>query len=300
MTIRMAIIDGTGEDDDAKYKESMKNSFCRQLGDKLGAAAHYERGPGNWGTDVLGEATRAAKWLFSEWKQGEEERLKREGYNKYVSKAIFAAQTLMDADSKTESTRLMLAGYSRGGSAAIMAAQMLDKLGVPVDSLFLFDAVARHLFPGGEIIPANVRYSRHARRSQSVDLVLKYEGTISDHERLGNTSNPMRPSFGNTGLQWKGTGDHMIAQAFVGSHGALGGVGWAFIEEDPQCQRDVAAWMNRNLRERGVHVCLEAKDPTAGAVGRTPGLKTKLAGSLVDLMLLDKHYKELATQGKVK
>ena len=47
----------------------------------------------------------------------------------------------------------MLAGYSRGGSAAILAAEQLDKEKVNVDALFLFDAVARHRFSGGEVIP---------------------------------------------------------------------------------------------------------------------------------------------------
>ena len=81
-----------------------------------------------------------------------------------------------DAD---PTSRLMLAGYSRGGSAAIMACEMLERDGVSVDSLFLFDAVARDEFPGGKVIPANVSFSRHARRSLAADFVAKYEGALA-------------------------------------------------------------------------------------------------------------------------
>ncbi len=295
--IKMAIIDGTGEADKAKYEASMTNSFCRQLGDKLGPLANYERGPASLGTDVLGEATRASRFLFGTWRQDEAARLNRAGHGRMMTAAMMAAETLFDANTKDQDTRLMLAGYSRGGSAAIMAAQMLDKLGVPVDSLFLFDAVARHMFPGGEIIPANVRFSRHARRCQDVELVLRYEGTISE---FGDTSNPMRPSFGNTGLQWKGDGDHEIATEFVGSHGALGGVGWPFVDEDKGCQEKVAVWMNGHLHARGVPASLVAVKPDPGPAARTPGRKTKLAGSALDLLLLGNHYGNLDKAGRVK
>ena len=40
----------------------------------------------------------------------------------------------------------------------------------------LYDAVARDEFPGGKVIPANVGFSRHARRSLAADFVAKYRG----------------------------------------------------------------------------------------------------------------------------
>jgi len=52
--------------------------------------------------------------------------------------------------------RPVLAGYSRGGSAAMMAAQILNKLGLRVDAMLLFDPVARHASEGREIVPGNV------------------------------------------------------------------------------------------------------------------------------------------------
>jgi hypothetical protein len=40
-----------------------------------------------------------------------------------------------------------------------------------------------------------------------------------------------------------GTGDHQTRN-FIGSHGALGGVGWKDVAHDADCQFKVADWMN--------------------------------------------------------
>jgi hypothetical protein len=149
----------------------------------------------------------------------------------------------------------MLAGYSRGASAAIYAAELLEETRDRVDSMFLFDAVARHVYHGGEVIPANVSYSRHAMRSQNQTFVAHYEGTI------GWPSNPTRPSFGNTGVRHRGGGDHE-RRVFTGSHGALGGVGWRVVHEDAHCQVQVARWFNGIFRSRGVGVTLVPVSPS--------------------------------------
>lgn len=265
--IYMAIIDGTGEKDDTQYAASMKHSFCRQLADRLGDChSFYVRGPSAAGTETPACAKDAFDWL----------RILNNGQR-----------------------RLMLAGYSRGGSAAIMAAEMLGQHGIEIDSLFLFDAVARHTASGGEVIPANVKFSRHARRDQSVTFVLKYESTFSDLKGspvdvLGSAnfyaaSNPTRPTFGNTGLTWKGKGDHEIATVFKGSHGALGGVGWSFVEEDTQCQEDVARFMNGHLEARHVPAKLVSVAPEGPRTA--PGYNTLVVhGAILDLILLGRHY----------
>jgi hypothetical protein len=149
----------------------------------------------------------------------------------------------------------------------MMACEMLERDGIPVDSLFLFDAVARHNFHGGVVIPANVRYSRHARRSLAEEFVEKYEGHIG---LIGGFQNPIRPLFGNVGLTWRGDGDHRPAETFFGSHGALGGVGWRVVVEDAECEQAVAGWMSENLRSRGVDVNLAAFAPQADAVMTHP------------------------------
>ncbi len=226
--IKMAIIDGTGVWNDKDYAVSMHDSFCAQLGRQLGQDAYYQRGPSGDGTSVRSKAVAAYDWIMA----------KHEANG---------------------SDRLMLAGYSRGASAVIYTAEFLEEKGVPVDSLYLFDAVARHIYPGGEVIPDNVHFSRHARRSQDPAFVAKYEDSI------GYGENPTRPSFGQTGTSYLGSGDHSYA-TFLGSHGALGGVGWSVVTEDPACQRAVAAYMNGALLARRVNVALTAVSPTGAPV----------------------------------
>lgn len=266
MDVRIAIVDGTGADDDGQYRKDMAASFCRTLANQLGPqAAFYQRGPAMAGMEVRGEALRAAGWLRREHAAAPE-------------------------------AKLMVAGYSRGGSAVIMACELLEGAGVPIHSMFLFDPVARHLYEGGEVIPANVSYSRIARRDQSVAFVMKYEGTLKTSERLGNTSNPCRPAFGNTGLDWRGFNDHETPTAFKGSHGALGGVGWAFVKEDEACQVAVSGWMGAKMSARGLNVNLGkgSLDPTPP---QKPSTATKFAGQAVDAVLLGKNALERLGSG---
>src|SRR4051794_31599940 len=121
--IRLAVIDGTGPYNDAEYNFLMHYSFCNQIAHQLGAAARYERGPSTEGYRVHERGERAAKFLENGRRKGR---------------------------------RLMLAGYSRGGSAAIMGAEILQKQGIRVDAMFLFDPVARHASKGGTVVPGNV------------------------------------------------------------------------------------------------------------------------------------------------
>jgi len=235
--LRLALVNGTGPPD-PDYETIMRSSFCRQLNEQLQTRSFYLRGPNLLGQEVRGEARRVYGWLRS-------------------------AYELDDA------SRLMLAGYSRGGSAAIMACEMLERDRIPVDSLFLFDAVGRHEYPGGRVIPANVRFSRHARRSLTADFVERYEGTVPGIRIIGGFENPARPMFGNVGLRWRGDGDHEPPERFLGSHGALGGVGWRFVVEDAACEQAVAGWMNGHLAARGVDARLAAYQPTGDAIRTT-------------------------------
>src|SRR5579871_4084330 len=225
MRVVMAIIDGTGEWSDRKYAADMMHSFCKQLDNALAASCFYQRGPSNDGFSVRHKAKMAAHWLIKAHK----------------------------ADPRT---KLCLAGYSRGGSAAVYAAEFLNDAGkIPVDSLFLFDAVARHIWAGGEVIPANVAFVRHAVRSHDPAFIAKYEGTINS-----GVGNPARPWFGNTAMQSTTAGNYHY-RTFLGSHGALGGVGWKHVTEDPACQIAVANWMNGCMAMRGVPGVLRSFPP---------------------------------------
>jgi pimeloyl-ACP methyl ester carboxylesterase len=253
----IAVVDGTGEFSDESYAKSMANSFCTQIGQQLGGAsgvmADYQRGP-------TGEGARTGQ-------KGRE-----------------AAAILKRVHGLDRNAQLFLAGYSRGGSAAIIAAETLQKDGVPVKALFLFDPVARHMCSGGEVIPANVRRAYVAYRALDADIVARYEATISAGgapmpDKIGKFSvwkaatlfnpvgaaieyvtngNPIRPTFGKTATQMAGPRFRedgkasMVVKTFRGSHGALGGVGWKMVKEDVACQEAVAGFMNDAMDAEGL------------------------------------------------
>jgi nucleoid-associated protein YgaU len=62
---------------------------------------------------------------------------------------------------------VILAGYSRGGAAAIVAAKMLEKAGITVDCLALFDAIDRDHTAATTKVSDNVRLTVHGRRTWS-------------------------------------------------------------------------------------------------------------------------------------
>ena len=232
----LAIVDGTGDFGDESYAASMRNSFCMQMaggvaGESLSGGVHsyYQRGPS------------------------------LEGY-RVSDKAALASAFLRRIHKARPGVPLMLAGYSRGGSSVIMAAEQLAKDKIPVHALFLFDPVARHASTGGEVIPANVRKVWVARRSQDPALIAKYEPLDVPVLRLV-TSNPMRPSFGGTGREYLGERHNLQEQIFRGSHGAIGGVGWKKVTEDPGCQNQVASWMSDAFRAVNLPISLTSHAP---------------------------------------
>jgi pimeloyl-ACP methyl ester carboxylesterase len=228
--ICVAVIDGTGDYNDASYNASMRYSFCNQIAGQLGDAARYERGPSTEGDRVHERGERAAEFLEDGHRRG--------------------------------AHRLILAGYSRGGSAAIMAAEILKKQGkgIAVDAMFLFDPVARHASKGGTVVPANVSLLYIARRRLDPTMVAKYDHTIGP---LGHSifHNPIRVFFGETATRHAASVRAVVSD-FLGSHGAIGGVGWKHVTEDTECQKQVAAFMNRAFAKTSVPVRLTAYPPS--------------------------------------
>lgn len=234
MAIAMGIIDGTGAFSDADYAKEMRNSFCKQLADGLGSQAYYQQGPWIEGTNDAMKMYRTAEWLTARHR-------------------------------RDPSTRIMLAGYSRGAATVSACVNYLARSGVKVESLFLFDAVARHVLAYGRTVSANTAYCAHAIRNQEQAWQDKYESFLIKSETFGTWRNPFasnvtRPYFGGvcTTAESGVTFDKAI---FKGSHGALGGVGWKSVSEDPGCQAQVASWMNGKLRARGVGVSLVSFAP---------------------------------------
>ncbi len=227
-TLAMAIIDGTGPYSNSKYEASMSQSFCSKLALGLGPNAAYMRGPSG------------------------------EGY-RINERAAWAADKLTTFRRSNSATRLMLAGYSRGGSAAVIAATMLSEQGVEIDAMFLFDPVARHLSADSSVIPGNVKAAWIARRIIGAKEMDKY-----DYSLLGDLAghNPVRNWFGTTATK-AAPNVQVTADSFLGSHGALGGVGWTHVNEDAQCQVNVAKFVNTGLQASAVPIQLQPDPPNS-------------------------------------
>jgi hypothetical protein len=103
--------------------------------------------------------------------------------------------------------KLYLTGYSRGGAIVIAAATILHDWNIPVDALFLFDAVNRSMrLPDTDFIPPNVRHCYHALRSERANS---------------------RGWFGNCGTQAAMAGHPRIhMRHFFTTHGGMGGTPW--------------------------------------------------------------------------
>lgn len=221
----------------------MKGSFCTQL--NALPETNYERGPSGEGYRIRERAERAADYLL-----------------------------------KKNNQRLMIAGYSRGGSIAVMTASILKEKSRQVDLLLLFDPVNRHLSGDSSVIPANVKEAYIARRRINDPRMDKYDYSLSKKTAtvlatiffspiaglivrgIGDAAghNPARNWFGTTATE-----SHYSVKAtsrnFLGSHGALGGVGWKHVSEDPLCQQHVASFMNEALKKHGVGVTLRSFPP---------------------------------------
>ena len=178
-------IDGTGPANTATYARNMSHSFVSTIYDHAlftPKQRRYFRGP--------------------DWK----------GLSLHVPIDSLTAELRKDSSS------ILLVGYSRGGAIAIAMARRLADHGVPVEALFLFDAVDRSFLLIADRIPDNVRHVYHAIRASSVRS---------------------RPSFANCGLIWEG---HLgfQPQAFTTTHGGMGGVPWGAEKPKPTGVKEYA------------------------------------------------------------
>lgn len=104
------IIDGTGPDNFSDYHADMRRGFCWSLKTQNGPAAEYLRGP----TELGLETWEIAELMYSRVKAH-------------------------------PGAPVVLAGHSRGGAAVIYLARKLQKDGIQVSAMVLFDAVRRAL-----------------------------------------------------------------------------------------------------------------------------------------------------------
>jgi hypothetical protein len=98
-----------------------------------------------------------------------------------------------------------MTGHSRGGAIVIHASRLLQKHAIPVEALFLFDAVDRSFVLEAKRIPSNVRFCYHALRDPAARS---------------------RETFGNCGLLREGGQPFDGIQHFHTTHGAVGGTGF--------------------------------------------------------------------------
>ncbi len=181
-------IDGTGPGNECKYQQMFANSFVRQTYEQFGRNSYYTRGPEAEG--------------FQTKKRGA---VAYEEAMRHVSKANHTNKVV---GTEWDRPRIFLGGFSRGGAAVIHTCNLLEKEGVEVSGLFLFDAVDRTLFLHNvQTIPANVSHAWHALRSSKANS---------------------RPEFGNCGLKKAerqgGGAAPLYTKEFYTTHGGVGGV----------------------------------------------------------------------------
>ena len=147
----VAGVDGTGDFDDAEYAKYFTSSYVKEMTSAALApyGSFYRRGPTFDGATTGGRGKEVAE---------------------KVSEYLNAAK------SGSQRPGVFLTGFSRGGAAVIHAAQILAERRIPVDALFLFDAVDRAIGVNAETIPRNVGSVHHAIRSNKASS----RGTFSN------------------------------------------------------------------------------------------------------------------------
>lgn len=195
MTARniVVIFDGTGPVDDSKYNEMFKGSFCRQLYERI-RGSDYSRG-------VPGEESQKYKTIKTMFDDSIPDKIS------HGSSVISKGLARRGADAK-----IFLIGHSRGGLCCVILAQKLAEMKIPVEAMFLFDAVNMTFksncdVPGkktillppvvqlevskylicrafeeveggyGGVIPSNVRHVYHAMRDYA--FANQFHGEIS-------------------------------------------------------------------------------------------------------------------------
>lgn len=115
---------------------------------------------------------------------------------------MWLQQAYQSAGTQVE-PKIFLSGFSRGAAAILCVSHELNKLGIPVHGMYLFDAVDRaYVMPNSQTgqVPGNVKHAFHAMR-----------------DPLGGS----RKTFGNCGLE--GTNGNLLKKPFETTHGGVGG-----------------------------------------------------------------------------
>lgn len=193
----VAVIDGTGPIKDEVYKHDFKNSFCRKIKERCQTGLYRRGVAGEQDTStifnsVYSQARSAAVTISGESSDNalamgdlvrhtgstfDGPRAPRSPFanvaggpaNPYAPNPLQRQVEFVDDLSNSSGIkryRIFLVGYSRGGSECIFLANLLQRAGIPVEAMFLFDAVNMTLdLSGYRKIPSNVKTCYHAYRN---------------------------------------------------------------------------------------------------------------------------------------
>jgi len=174
-------IDGTGGDiapgssRDERYDATFANSFIKRLCGPSKPNKKYIRGPVLLGGGLMNAISEGHNFILARRQAGVNE-------------------------------PILLTGYSRGAAGVVALATRLKDQKVDVRAMLLFDCVDRDLRIDADIIPANVGYVLHVKRS------------VASHSRL---------SFGHSGTRpFPGSKTDYQQKEFNCTHGAMGGTPW--------------------------------------------------------------------------
>jgi hypothetical protein len=194
-------VDGTGPFFNRDYETAMRGSFVNQLCGPPKIGARYWRGPDAIDTFMGGPAPRVVAEAIRY-------AVVPNAAQPQVISTGLGPPAILYPTSKEPLTNLTdkvyLTGYSRGGATVLDVALILKNYGIPVEAIFLFDAVTRSPWLSGEVIPANVKHCYHAIREP----------------KSGS-----RRSFGNSRAV-AAAGVKYYPEYFLTTHAGMGGVPW--------------------------------------------------------------------------
>lgn len=147
-------VDGSGPSGDADYHHTFAHSFVRQI------ASHSTQAVSKWyrGPDMVGENQVPPADLVQ------------------VVLAHFDARS---ADTMAPLEPVFLAGYSRGAATVVDVASRLEREGIEVQAMFLFDAVDRSAHLGDTALVRNTRHVYHARRNPEAESRLSFDNVAT-------------------------------------------------------------------------------------------------------------------------
>lgn len=214
----IACVDGTGTSDDAEYARVFHRSFVNRIYNRCTHPDRiYHRGPGSDLSDGVVGTWGGRHHVAPEFVAREIVEI----YNRLT--AQMAAEANQErARQLGEHRKIFLAGYSRGGAIVIETAAILCMRNIPVEAMFLFDAVNRSAsLQATQSIPCNVATCYHAMRNIS--------------------ASGSRESFGHAGRR-AGTGVAFHKSHFLTTHGGMGGTPWRLTGLDAS-ERDHLSYL---------------------------------------------------------